>query len=99
MATVKEINDLIDIDDQLQELFEAKRVLLAKLVEKYGVEEPAIYENEDGTWTRLKLIDNIQELAQNGTVWKSTSFEQYSSKVDVLKRKPKELVEKEKANA
>ena len=49
------------------------------------------YQNSDGTWTRFTKIDNIKELQEKGTVYRANSFNRFSTKVEVLKNKPKEM--------
>lgn len=61
----------------------------AEIVNKLG--DILCYQNQDGTWTRFTKIDNIKELQEKGTVFRSNSFNRYSTKVEVLKNKPKEM--------
>ena len=47
--------------------------------------------NEDGTWSRLTITDNLESIKEG--FWKSVKVERYSTKLETLKNKPKELVE------
>jgi len=57
------------------------------------LEDFVAYENEDTTWTRFTKIDNLKELEEKSLVYRSNAFPRYSTKLEVLKNKPKELKE------
>ena len=83
----------------MQELIERLKVIKLEQ-EKLSNEQSEIvekldgivcYQNSDGTWTRFTKIDNIKELQEKGTVYRANSFNRFSTKVEVLKNKPKEM--------
>lgn len=82
------INRLIEIKKQLDELYTEQAEVLQKLADENKTE--TVLENEDGTYTRVRVVDNLAELTEKGILWKSTSFNKYSADIKVLKNKPKE---------
>lgn len=62
-----------------------------KLKIEESLDDMVIYENGDGTWTRFTKIDNVEELKEGKTVFRSHPFNRYSTKLETLKNPPKEL--------
>ena len=50
-----------------------------------------MYQNDDSTWTRFSKIDNLKELEEKGSFFRASSINRYTTKVETLKNKPKEL--------
>ena len=83
---MKEVERLKQIKEQMALLSKEKEEIELKLDEK------VIYQNEDGTWTRFTKIDNVEEL-KKGNFFRSTIVNRFTTKLETLKRKPKELEE------
>jgi hypothetical protein len=56
--------------------------------------EQVIYQNPDSTWTRWTRTDNLKELKEKGEIFRAAPIGRYSTKLEVLKNKPKEEVNK-----
>jgi len=82
------VQQLIDLEKQITNLFEEKTKLLKEFSEAYP-EKFACVQNEDGTWTRLTLSGNAEKI--NEGFWKNVKVERYSLKIENLKNMPKEL--------
>lgn len=71
----------------------AEEELLRK--ERKALEETlpdqVIYPNPDGTWTRWTRTDNLTELLEKGEIFRAAPIGRYSTKLENLKNKPKEL--------
>ena len=79
------VEKLKKLKKQQELLSEEKKKIIEEL------DDMVIYQNEDGSWTRFTKIDNLQELQEKGQVFRSTSLERYTTKVEILKNTPKEL--------
>lgn len=79
------VERLKQIKEETDKLHEERRVLESE------VDDLIIYQNEDGTWTRFTKTNNIEELQEGKTVWKSCGMEKFSTKIENLKNEPKEL--------
>lgn len=91
----KELGKMIEKIERLKAIKEQMNALNAEREAiELEVDEKVIYQNEDGTWTRFTKIDNIEEL-KRGTLFRSTSVNRYTTKLETLKNKPKELKEGE----
>ena len=78
--------------ERLKQIKEEKALLQTEQEDiELNLTDLEIYENEDSTWTRFTRNNNIQDLYNGKTVWKSCGFSQYSTKIEILKNKPKEL--------
>lgn len=81
-------SQLISLQDQISELYEKRRRLINNAVEQ-KIPRILFKQNQDGTWTRVKIIDNAERL--NDGYYEFTKVERFSVKVETLKNKPKEL--------
>ncbi|MDD4292013.1 MAG: hypothetical protein PHX51_07260 [Clostridia bacterium] len=83
------------IEKSLQIAYEEKEKLLRAIQTKYATESEikVCSMNEDGSWNRLTVVDNI--VALNEGFWQPVKVNRYSTKLESLKNKPKELVEAE----
>jgi hypothetical protein len=79
------IKELISIEEQIKQLYEEKAEILE------NISDLVIYQNDDGTWTRFAKLDTVKEILEKGTIFRANSITKYSSKIDVLKNRPKEL--------
>lgn len=78
-----EIERLKEIGNEIDKLYKEK----SKLVN--GLPENFVYQNPDGTWTRFTKIDNLDELMEKGQIFRSHPITRFTSKIDILKNKPK----------
>jgi hypothetical protein len=90
---IKTFEKLEDIQKRIDALYEAKRKLLTKVVEKYGPNQ-FVYElekeNEDGKkFVRYELNDQLESFKTGEPIFKATAFERYSFKASYLKNEPK----------
>lgn len=81
------------INNKINELYEKKRELTTKLIEKYGPNE-FTYELNEPTekgekFVKYKLIDNLEDFISGKPMYKGTAFERYSYECRYLKREPK----------
>ena len=83
------IKNLLAINNSLSKLYEEKAEILKTAIKEIGTSQPLIKQNEDGTWTRISLIDNQERM--NDGYYEFVKVERYSVKVDTLKNMPKEL--------
>jgi len=64
-------------------------------VEKKAIEnnlpEQVIYQNYDNTWTRWTRTDNLKELMEKGEIYRAAPLNRFTTKLEILKNKPKEL--------
>lgn len=84
------IKELLQIENQLTELYKKKNELVSKFPQEFPQSFTA-FQNEDGTWTRLSVIDNAEKL--NEGFFKTVRVERFNLKVETLKNMPKELKE------
>lgn len=84
------IKELLQVENQLSELYKKKNDLVAKFPKAYPQGFTA-FQNEDGTWTRLSVTDNAEKI--NEGFFKSIRVERFTLKVETLKNIPKELKE------
>ena len=91
-----------EVKNKVERLFaiKAEQKVLSEEKEKIvkELEDFHAYQNEDNTWTRFTKIDNIKELEEKGTVFRSSSIDRYTVKLEILKNIPKELKEEKKEN-
>ena len=57
--------------------------------ELLSLNEPLIVKNDNGTWTRITITDNLLKIEDG--FYAQARVSRYSTKVDVLKNTPKEL--------
>jgi len=69
-------------------IYEDQEAVIQELLK---IKEPLVIENEDGTWTRIAITDNAENLDKG--FYASARVSRYSTRVDVLKNMPKELKE------
>lgn len=85
----------IEVNTAVERLKEIKSSIDSLSKERQEIEntldDQIIYQNTDGTWTRFTKIDNIQELIEKGTMFRASSINRYTVKLETLKNKPKEL--------
>lgn len=87
------LEKLEEINEKISKLYEKKRELVHKLVEKYG-EGEFLYElstpTEDGQkFVRYKLIDNLTAFESGKPMYKASAFERYGYECKYLKHMPK----------
>lgn len=81
---------LIYINEKLKDLCETRSEIINKAV-ALGIDKKMIArENEDGTWTRVKIVNNVERI-EGGGYFEFLKVEPYTVKIDNLKNKPKEL--------
>lgn len=80
---------------KIERLIEIKKQKALLQEEQEKIEESLpdleIITNEDGTWTRFSRVNNLEQLEEGKTVWKSCGFSKYSCEIKILKTLPKEL--------
>jgi hypothetical protein len=82
------------IENSLKIAHEEKEKLLKAIAVSYPDSELKVCSvNEDGTWSRLTITDNMQTIEEG--FWQPVKVNRYSTKLETLKNKPKELVEAE----
>lgn len=81
----EKVERLKAIKAQIEELSKEKKEIEDRLS---GLE---IYQNDDGTWTRFSKVDNMKELEKTGQIYRAAPINRYSTKLETLKNKPKEL--------
>lgn len=84
MNNQAKVERIREIDRQIKALCEEKEKIVETL--------PDIVVYNDGTekpWVRFTKIDNIKELQEKGSFFKSTSVSRYSIKIENLKNEPK----------
>ena len=86
------INAMLESKISRDEAIEAHKALVEEFIGKYGAGTHAV-QNDNGTWSRVKITDNVAELLAGNTVWRSSATERYTDKVEILKNKPRELKE------
>ena len=89
-TTGKELKTKVERLKEIKEAF-SKLSEEKKEIEN-GLPEQVIYENEDGTWTRWTRTDNLTELMEKGEIFRAAPISRYTTKLENLKNKPKELV-------
>ena len=93
LTPTKEVfNKIKELDEQLDKLYKERDELVTSIVTIYGTGEYVIY-NESNTekpYLRMAVVDNIVELNQGKTLWKSTGFKRYGVYLKELKHQPKE---------
>lgn len=82
------IKQFIANKEQKAQVYERQDKLIQELLK---IEEPLIIKNNDGTWTRITITDNADNL-DNG-FYTPARVSRYAPKVDVPKNMPKELKE------
>lgn len=87
------LRDFILIDEQIESYRKKRDALIKELLEKAPGLTVMICKNNDGTWTRVKLIDHIDEFKDGYYV--PTKISRYQIKVDVLKNTPIEMRERD----
>lgn len=98
---MKEIDEMSDeeiikrfeeIEEKIINLYEHKFRLIDSILKNIINTPVKLYrENENGTWNRFTITDNKENLDEG--FWKSIRVERYSTKLETLKNKPKELKE------
>ena len=83
------IQKFIDMDRRIKDLYQEQSDLIKEHIKEHPEEKQLFQQNSDGTWTRLSLIDNKDEI--DAGYWKNVRVERYSVKIENLKNKPKEL--------
>lgn len=80
---------------KIAEIQRIKNEIKSLNARKYEIEKELptviIYENSDGTWTRVNKTDNVAKIAKGDPVYSSASFSHYSVSIKILKTMPKEL--------
>lgn len=87
------IEKITTLDSQINELVGKKSGLISSFCDEYSPEAElrVIKQNDDGTWSRLTITDNV-EAVKTG-FWKSVKVDRFSTKLETLKNKPKEIQE------
>jgi hypothetical protein len=90
---IKTFERLEEIQEKIDKLYEAKRKLLTKVIEKYGPNQ-FVYElekeNEEGKrFVRYELGDQLEAFKTGEPIFKATALERYSFKASYLKNEPK----------
>lgn len=90
---IRTLEKLEEINAQINKLYEKKREVTRKILEKYG-EGEFVYELSEPTdkgekFVRYKLIDNLEAFKTGAPMYKSSSFERYAYECRYLKGKPK----------
>jgi len=83
---VKWIDEFLEVNRQLVELYAKKKELLIQAAGDHGID--LVKENIDGTWTRVTIHDNAMRIEDG--YYEFVKISRYTAKVDVLKNKPKE---------
>ena len=87
------VKQLISIEEKLKELYKQKSEVVRSIAKSTGCKAPVSFQNPDNTWTRCTITDNLEKIEEG--FFNTAKVERFSSKIEVLKNKPKELVEQE----
>jgi hypothetical protein len=86
--TPKEASDLIELQNEINSLYEKMDSKLEKLVEKYGAGVHVLeHDSKEHPWIKVSLIDNVARLKE-GKIFKATAINKYALETRPLKRKP-----------
>ena len=90
---IRTLEKLEAIKNKIDELYEKKRELTTKVLEKYGDGE-FVYEldkpNAEGQkFVRYKLVDNLEAFSTGKPLFKASAFERYGYECRYLKNLPK----------
>jgi hypothetical protein len=91
---IRTLAKLEELNNQINKLYEKKREIVCKLVEKYGANE-FLYEldapTEEGCkFVRYKLVDNLEAFESGKPLFKASAFERFAYECKYLKNRPKE---------
>lgn len=79
------IERLKEIKKEQEKLSEEKQSIISRL------SNFEVYQNDDWTWTRYTNIDRLELLQTEGKVLNIEYIDRFQTKIEILKKKPKEL--------
>ena len=92
MMSEKDAKEIVALKLAAEKAYELLDAKVKEVFAKVGEDIVAYQEtraDDDKTWTRIQLIDNVKKLKEEGAVFHSTGFKSVAIKVDRLKNQPK----------
>jgi hypothetical protein len=84
------LSDFMLIDQMIQDWKKKRDDKIKELLEAAPGLTVMITEMADGSWTRVKLIDNLESF-ESGKYWVPVNAKRFHVKVENFKHKPKEM--------